>query len=75
MKQTSYANQVSIDIPSSPIEVLKQLLEDTQSTLRTWSQRKSTRRALARLDRHELDDIGITDAERRVETGKWFWEA
>jgi uncharacterized protein YjiS (DUF1127 family) len=36
--------------------------------------RSHQRVALGQLERHELDDIGITRAEARREAGKWFWE-
>jgi uncharacterized protein YjiS (DUF1127 family) len=41
--------------------------------LRLWGARSSERKALAELERFRLDDIGITDADRRAECRKWFW--
>lgn len=43
-------------------------------TLALWLRRMSTRRALRELDRRQLADIGRTEAERRVECAKWFWQ-
>jgi uncharacterized protein YjiS (DUF1127 family) len=40
-----------------------------------WSHRLRTRRALARLEPHQLRDIGITAADQARECAKGFWEA
>ncbi|WP_051630609.1 DUF1127 domain-containing protein [Afifella pfennigii] len=39
-----------------------------------WMRRARTRRALKDLSPHLLADIGITEEERRQETGKRFWQ-
>lgn len=44
-------------------------------TLRTWLMRLKTRRQLRDLDARLLADVGITEAERRRECAKWFWQA
>jgi uncharacterized protein YjiS (DUF1127 family) len=38
-----------------------------------WHRRINTRRALARMDRHLLSDIGLTEADVRTEADKPFW--
>jgi uncharacterized protein YjiS (DUF1127 family) len=38
-----------------------------------WRRRINTRRALARMDRHLLSDIGLTEADVRTEADKPFW--
>jgi uncharacterized protein YjiS (DUF1127 family) len=38
-----------------------------------WRRRIRTRRALARMDRHLLSDIGLTEEDVRAEAGKPFW--
>ena len=38
-----------------------------------WHRRIHTRRALARMDRHLLSDIGLTEADVRTEADKPFW--
>jgi uncharacterized protein YjiS (DUF1127 family) len=38
-----------------------------------WHRRIHTRRALARMDRHLLSDIGLTEADVRAEAEKPFW--
>ncbi len=36
--------------------------------------RLKTRRRLRELDARLLADVGITEAERRRECAKWFWQ-
>ncbi|MFC1681742.1 DUF1127 domain-containing protein [Pseudomonadota bacterium] len=43
-------------------------------TLETWNQRHKTRQQLAKLDDRMLKDIGISDAQRFIESKKRFWE-
>ena len=38
-----------------------------------WHRRIQTRRALGRMDRHLLSDIGMTEADVRDEADKPFW--
>jgi len=38
-----------------------------------WRRRIHTRRDLARMDRHLLSDIGLTEADALAEAGKPFW--
>ncbi len=40
-----------------------------------WSNRVNTRKALARLDKAQLDDIGVSEAEAKTELRKPFWRA
>ena len=40
-----------------------------------WRHRLDSRRHLATLDARALADVGLTDAERRMECEKWFWQA
>jgi uncharacterized protein YjiS (DUF1127 family) len=39
-----------------------------------WLRRIATRRHLRELDAHQLADIGCSEAERRRECAKWFWQ-
>jgi len=50
---------------------LRTLLDDAK----VWPIRSRHRRALARLDLHMLEDIGITPAQRDRECAKPFWQA
>jgi uncharacterized protein YjiS (DUF1127 family) len=40
-----------------------------------WRRRARTRRALQQVDARELADIGRTEAERKSECAKWFWQS
>jgi len=40
----------------------------------TWVARWLRRRELARLEAYRLSDIGMSEAERRRECGRWFWQ-
>lgn len=40
-----------------------------------WAVRYGTRQQLRRLDTRALADVGISEAERRRECSKWFWES
>lgn len=42
---------------------------------RVWRQRENDRSEFAGLDRRELADIGITDAERQAALDASFWRA
>src|SRR5262245_32157953 len=41
---------------------------------RVWFRRCKTRRRLRELGARELDDIGLTESQRRRECTKWFWQ-
>lgn len=43
------------------------------ATLCFWQHNLRTRRQLARLDSHQLEDAGITHAQRQTELEKPFW--
>lgn len=38
-----------------------------------WTQRRKSRRELARLDARMLQDIGLTPKQAQLESRKWFW--
>ena len=44
-------------------------------TLRTWQTRAQERHELALLSAYELQDIGITEADRAVQLSKPVWRA
>lgn len=54
---------------------LNDYFEAAATGLRTWISRSRTRRALAMLDAHMLEDIGVSEEARRAEVKKFFWEA
>ena len=43
------------------------------ATVTVWDQRYRTRRALGRLNERELNDIGLTIADARLEARKKMW--
>jgi uncharacterized protein YjiS (DUF1127 family) len=51
------------------------LVRTVRKTLSSWFRRARTRRALAELDAHLLDDIGLDPQCRARECAKRFWEA
>jgi uncharacterized protein YjiS (DUF1127 family) len=42
--------------------------------MQTWIRRSNERRALAMMNRHMLDDIGLTPYEVEKEVAKHFWQ-
>lgn len=53
----------------------RSLVRAWRETLSSWFRRARTRRALAELDAHRLDDIGLDPQCRARECAKRFWEA
>ena len=49
------------------------LLARSKEVVITWFERARTRRELAELPPHLLKDIGLTEADRFVESNKPFW--
>jgi uncharacterized protein YjiS (DUF1127 family) len=45
-----------------------------RATAAIWLRRAATRRDLRDLAAHQLVDIGRSEAERRRECAKWFWQ-
>ncbi|SLN74365.1 DUF1127 domain-containing protein [Oceanibacterium hippocampi] len=48
---------------------------DLLSLIARWQERHEQRRQLARLDAHQLHDIGLTRGEVEHEIEKRFWQA
>jgi uncharacterized protein YjiS (DUF1127 family) len=59
--------------PGLPPGRLESARAGARATLRLWRQRSLQRSRLATLSAHELDDIGMTEAERLAESAKPFW--
>ena len=49
------------------------LLARSKEVVITWFERARTRRELVELPPHLLKDIGLTEADRFVESNKPFW--
>jgi uncharacterized protein YjiS (DUF1127 family) len=75
MKQTAFANMQVPGVQQHFFSVTNQLMARIRKTVHTWYQRHTTRTELAQLSWRELDDVGITVTQRRVEIKKPFWKA
>ena len=51
------------------------LIAHLLTDLAVWTHRHRSRQVLARLENHELDDIGMTRRQARLEAAKPFWRA
>ncbi len=60
--------------PALPFATAFGTLSNLASIGALWHRRIQTRRALARMDRHLLSDIGLTQAEVEAESAKPFWK-
>jgi uncharacterized protein YjiS (DUF1127 family) len=66
-----------IDIAASTLTVIGRIEEfviRTGNVARTWVRRSNERRALAQMNEHMLNDIGLTRFDVSQETGKHFWQ-
>ena len=68
---TTFPNPVTAGVD---VRALNETYKDFIKTIQTWKSRHQTRRALANLDTHMLQDIGVSEEERRAEVKKSFWE-
>jgi len=76
MKQLTYfPNMYPPAGESSAAAAIDRSITRLAATLRRWHQRSEQRRQLAGLAIHQLDDIGITEAQRLAEISKPFWRA
>ena len=64
--QTRHASALPVALPAVPLARIAELPA-------LWRRRALTRRDLARMDRHLLSDIGLTEADVRAEAEKPFW--
>ncbi len=56
-----------------PLPPVSRVLFNLARLTLLWEQRRATRRAMARLDRHMMRDIGLTPDVVAEETAKPFW--
>jgi uncharacterized protein YjiS (DUF1127 family) len=49
-------------------------MQSVAERLMEWPERSRQRRHLAAMDDYMLRDIGLTRADVRTETEKWFWQ-
>ncbi|QQP90227.1 DUF1127 domain-containing protein [Skermanella sp. TT6] len=64
--QTRHAPALPVALPAMPLASLVELPA-------LWRRRALTRRDLARMDRHLLSDIGLTEQQALAEVSKPFW--
>ena len=56
------------------IERIESFAVKVKLVVRTWIHRSNERRALAMMNQHMLDDIGLTAFDVSRETAKYFWQ-
>ena len=72
-----YNSAIENDVPGYSAELVsraRQTLASVEQTLRTWSIRARTRRALKDLSPRLLDDVRMDRAQARQEASKPFWQ-
>lgn len=75
MKQTTCTELQVPSVQQQFFSVASHLMVRMRKTVHTWYQRHTTRTELAQLSWWELDDVGITEAQRLDEVNKPFWKA
>ncbi|MGO4917048.1 DUF1127 domain-containing protein [Pseudogemmobacter sp. W21_MBD1_M6] len=73
MSHALHASQIAILNRSHPLPVLARAAMVFAVTVTKWDMNRRTRRALARLDDHMLDDIGIGRGAALAEVSRPFW--
>ena len=68
-------NSIIMDILSHNSQKVSSLVFKIEQEVGLWSHRARSRRHLSRLDRHLLNDIGLSAGDAAAETGKAFWRA
>jgi uncharacterized protein YjiS (DUF1127 family) len=56
------------------IERIESFAAKVKLVVMTWIQRSNQRRALAMMNQHMLEDIGLTPFDVSRETAKYFWQ-
>jgi uncharacterized protein YjiS (DUF1127 family) len=57
-----------------PIPPVAQVAFAISMTIMTWELRHRTRKALRKLEEHELNDVGIERVAACTEANRWFWQ-
>jgi len=60
--------------PDGLARFAERIVERVRATFREWRLRARSRRELARLDEHQLRDIGLSPSQASFESGKSFLE-
>jgi uncharacterized protein YjiS (DUF1127 family) len=56
------------------IERIESFAAKVKLVVMTWIRRSNERRALAMMNQHMLDDIGLTPHDINREVAKYFWQ-
>lgn len=76
MNATSIAKQfVEVNRNAQSLHPIVRVLRSATGTLLSWQERAFERSQLRELERHFLDDMGMTLKERDAEASKPFWRA
>ena len=70
---TSFNTYRVLTWPPTHTDRCRAVLMAAIATVVLWWERGRSRRVLATLDGHELQDIGVTRAEAQLEVEKPFW--
>lgn len=66
--------RIAASAPTITLPPLSRLLVSLAYGIAAWDDRRRTRAALARLDRHLLRDVGLDPARVSSECAKPFWQ-
>lgn len=73
MSQALHPAQLALLNSQQALPKLAQMCVIAAVAVTVWDMRRSTRRALARLEKHELRDIGLTPFQATREASKAFF--
>ncbi|MCP4334296.1 MAG: DUF1127 domain-containing protein [Gammaproteobacteria bacterium] len=56
------------------VERVEGFAVNVNNQIRLWLRRSNERNLLSQMNDHILDDIGLTRADVKIETAKYFWQ-
>lgn len=74
MAQTAHAPLLAYLDTQRPLPVMANIALRTAVVLVKWSERRRTRKALAQLDDHMLQDVGLERHVAYAEARRMFWQ-
>ncbi|SEM42337.1 protein of unknown function [Loktanella fryxellensis] len=74
MTAALHTSQLSLLNSQAALPRLAQICVTAAVAVTVWDMRRRTRHTLARLDAHELRDIGLTPGQARAEADKAFYQ-
>ena len=69
-----HPDQLALLNAQARLPALAQVAVNVAVVVTKWDMNRRTRKALGRLEAHELSDIGLTPAEARREANKRFYQ-